>query len=80
MHECKTLQEVTWFRYCNMDITYYIEDKKVIFIVDEEQEGYSDCVLEYIQAKQDFYDVTISLNKWLKAEKWVKDRIYEAKR
>lgn len=80
MRECKTLQEVIYFRYKELEIEAVYQDGKVIFYCNDEQEGYDDAVLEFIQAKQEFMDIPISYTKFLQAERWVKDRIYSIKK
>lgn len=78
MYECKNLNEAIWFRLNEIELQV-INDGRVTFYVDEEQENYNDIVMDYLAAKQGFRDISCSYTKLLEAEKWVKNKIHENK-
>ncbi len=79
MKELK-LEEAIFLRYKELVLDVIYEEGRVIFLCDEEQDGYSDAVLDMLSAKQELRDITISYTKYLSAKRWCQDKIYSAKR
>lgn len=79
MYECKNLDESIWFKLNNLELEVVNEAGRVMFLVNEEQEGFNDIVMDYLSAKQGFRDITCNYTKLLESTRWVKNKLYENK-
>jgi hypothetical protein len=80
MEEIYGIEESIFMKMNDMDINAVEEDGRVKFYIDTEQEGYNDVKMDWLNASADFKDITISYNKYLKAQKWIKNVMYMMKK
>lgn len=79
MMQCKNLDEAIWFRLNDLELEVVVEDGRVMFLVNEEQDNFKELVMDYISAKQGFREITCNYTKLLESTRWVKNKIYENK-
>ncbi len=80
MEEIYGIEEAIFMKMNDVDINAVEEDGRVKFYVDTEQEGYDDIKMDWLNASSDFKDIIISYNKYLKAQKWIKNVMYMMKK